>query len=136
MKIAGTDYLPNHKALCFFVSGCNPPHCQGCHNPELWDFDKGEDWVDFHFHVPTVVENFWVMGGEPMHQDRQELIRFLSYLRTYNKTVMLWTRNASVDNEICSLVDYIKVGMYMHRLPSTESMGIKLASANQKVYKV
>lgn len=30
--------------VSFFVQGC-PNHCEGCHNPETWDFDGGKEFT-------------------------------------------------------------------------------------------
>lgn len=68
--------------LTFFVQGCDR-HCPGCHNPETWDFDGGQE-----FTVGTInkviegikdngiMRDFCVMGGEPLAD--QNL--FLTYM--------------------------------------------------------
>jgi hypothetical protein len=35
MNIASIDYSPSTESLDIYVSGCNKPHCNGCHNPDL-----------------------------------------------------------------------------------------------------
>lgn len=60
--------------LCvtFFVQGC-PHRCEGCHNPETWDFNEGltftPDILDKIVEGLTaqgIQRNFCVMGGEPL----------------------------------------------------------------------
>ena len=34
----------NSVGMSLFVSGC-PIHCQGCFNPETWDFNYGKKWT-------------------------------------------------------------------------------------------
>ena len=54
-----------------FVQGC-PHHCHGCHNPESWAFDAGEDMtVDQIF--DEIMERKGLRGvtfsgGEPFEQ--------------------------------------------------------------------
>ena len=42
MNINSVDYSPNLMSLDIYISGCASPHCDGCHNPMLWDFEKGQ----------------------------------------------------------------------------------------------
>ena len=47
MKIAGTQFTLKTKSFEIYVSGCaGNPHCKGCHNPETWDFNVGEEFDD------------------------------------------------------------------------------------------
>ena len=58
--------------VTFFTQGC-PFHCEGCHNPQTWDFLGGKE-----FTADTINEiiaaigdngvkrNLSIMGGEPM----------------------------------------------------------------------
>ena len=69
-------------SVTFFTQGC-PHRCNGCHNPETWDFDGGKEFT------PKVLEeiyealrangvqrSFCIMGGEPLCE--QNL--FLTYM--------------------------------------------------------
>ena len=56
--------------VTLFVQGC-PHHCDGCHNPETWDFNGGKradmrllDILDGLFRDPNIVR-FTISGGEP-----------------------------------------------------------------------
>ena len=56
---------------CIFSQGC-PHHCEGCHNPETWDFDCGTD-MDEETLVEIVRSNplcrgVTFSGGEPFAQ--------------------------------------------------------------------
>jgi anaerobic ribonucleoside-triphosphate reductase activating protein len=60
--------------LCvtLFTQGC-PHHCPGCHNPETWDFEGGQDFTISTLQsiidgltAQGVQRNFCVMGGEPL----------------------------------------------------------------------
>ena len=47
MNIVTTQYTLKTKSLEIYVAGCrgdsHGTHCEGCHNPELWDFNIGEN---------------------------------------------------------------------------------------------
>ena len=54
-----------------FVQGC-PHHCEGCHNPESWDFGGGREWqldeVEKRFSANPLLSGITLSGGEPSHQ--------------------------------------------------------------------
>lgn len=62
-------------SVTFFTQGC-PHRCQGCHNPETWDFEGGKeftpDLIDKICEALTangIQRNFCLMGGEPLCQE-------------------------------------------------------------------
>lgn len=70
------DFI-NGEGVCvsFWVQGC-PHHCKGCHNPEQWDFNGGNE-IDIDILINEILiaieangiqRNFSVLGGEPMAQ--------------------------------------------------------------------
>ena len=77
MRIAGLLKNDMVDGLGFTVSlwaqGC-PFHCTGCHNPETWDFNGGEE-VNKYILINDIINaikangirrNFSVLGGEPL----------------------------------------------------------------------
>jgi anaerobic ribonucleoside-triphosphate reductase activating protein len=145
MNIAGTEYNLNHKSLEIYLSGCFSPHCKGCHNKELWDFNIGYDPFGSIFNSimnkidNDMVEKVWILGGEPLDQDRNELNRFLMCLWFYsNKDIWLWTRYTEIPDDVGQSLSYAKIGAYDENLPSyvDEEHGITLASSNQRIIKV
>lgn len=61
--------------VTFFVQGCEQ-HCEGCHNPETWDFNGGYEFTQetldniiTSLKANGVQRNFCIMGGEPLHKD-------------------------------------------------------------------
>ena len=57
--------------MTLFAQGC-PHHCQGCHNPETWEFDGGTWWMTDDL-VKVIEENplakgVTFSGGEPFSQ--------------------------------------------------------------------
>ena len=58
--------------VTFFTQGC-PLHCDGCHNPQTWDFLGGKEFtaetiskVIAAIGADGVERNLSIMGGEPL----------------------------------------------------------------------
>lgn len=143
MNIAGTDYDLNNKALSIYISGCDGT-CIGCHNEQLWDYDIGVHYREYFSKIEMylntdIVDNVWIMGGEPLLQDKTDFLNFLDFLKPFNKCLWLWTRFEieDIDESIMSNFSFIKTGKYIKDRPSyKESLfGITLASTNQKIIK-
>lgn len=70
-------------SVTFFTQGC-PHRCGGCHNPETWDFEGGEEVT--HDTILEVIEaitanglhrNLCIMGGEPLCPENQFLTNLI-----------------------------------------------------------
>lgn len=70
-------------SVTFFTQGC-PHRCEGCHNPETWDFKGGEEVT--HDTILEVIEaitanglhrNLCIMGGEPLCPENQFLTNLI-----------------------------------------------------------
>ena len=70
-------------SVTFFTQGC-PHRCDGCHNPETWDFEGGEEVT--HDTILEVIEaitanglhrNLCIMGGEPLCPENQFLTNLI-----------------------------------------------------------
>lgn len=146
MKINNTVY-PSYNStdgisVDIFLSGCRRnPHCKGCHNPTLWDFDNGSE-IDYEGLMWWLVEkkdlydNIAILGGEPLHQEELEYL--LSMVSTL-KPVWLYTSYEidEVPDSIKQYCTYIKTGQYIEELKASNIQeGILLASSNQKIVKV
>lgn len=147
MNILGTQYTLKHKAFEIYVAGCNgSPHCKGCHNPESWDFDMGDKMdSDYLFLLQNkiqsfneLIENIMIFGGEPLDQDKEELIQLLKWLSQFNKKVWIFTRYNldEVSSDIKNYCDYLKCGKYEENLCVNNNIqyGITLATSNQHIY--
>lgn len=57
--------------MTVFVQGC-PHHCEGCHNEQTWDFDKGYDSsterIMEELKKDPLVKGITLSGGEPFCQ--------------------------------------------------------------------
>ena len=149
MNIMATQYTLDNQSLEIYIAGCSgSPHCEGCHNPESWNFDIGEKY-DYSYFIKiknkikdfdSLIKNIMIFGGEPLDQDIEELENFLSDLKSLSKPIWLFTRYDfdEIPNKIIDLVDYIKTGRYIKELKTFDNIhfGINLASNNQKIIKV
>lgn len=104
MKYAGINYNDMCAApgvsVTLFTQGC-PHHCEGCHNPETWDFDGGKEFtpdvlkkiVNGLIHN-GVKRNFCIMGGEPLCEQNTLLtLMTIQYVkqRLPEIKIYLWT---------------------------------------------
>jgi len=150
MNILYVDYTLKYKSLDIYISGCKGnPHCEGCHNPETWNFNQGDFYNDLYFqknifekyvnHYDNMIDNIMIFGGEPLDSNHNELIKFLTDLNTLNKKIWLFTRFEldEIPDNIKIICDYIKTGKYIPQLSckNVKYFGINLATANQKIHK-
>ena len=145
MNILGTEISLKHKAFEIYLAGCIAPHCPGCHNPESWDFSAGtaltpnalKKLIASIEDAGELVKNIWIMGGEPLHQQKNELMKLLKSLEKTDKDVWLFTRYQleDVDPDILEKLNFIKCGAYMQDKASDKytCRGIPLASTNQYI---
>jgi len=147
MNIISTQHTLSTKSLEIFISGCLPPHCKGCCNPELWEFGKDNNYLDEFKKIKTkikefdtLIDNVILVGGSPLDQNHIELVDLLQKLRLLNKKIFLFTKYdfSRVPSYIKILCDYIKCGRYIPSLKTDNNIqyGIKLATSNQKIYKI
>lgn len=149
MNIASTQFTLKHKAFEIYVSGCDGICGKECHNYELRDYGLGENYKTV---LPTVIskikefdsliENIWILGGEPLLQNKKEFSDMIIELSKLNKKMWLFTR-FEIDEvkNICDVWDkfnYIKCGMYLSRKKCDDNIqrGIQLATSNQYIYEV
>ena len=91
--------------VSLFVQGCYR-HCNGCFNPETWDFNGGKEWNDeVKNQFLTLVDRPYIqrvtlLGGEPLVEYNRELV--LTILKkvkeTYPEDVILVTGSLAFAN--------------------------------------
>ncbi len=158
MYIKDTLYTFENHSYEFYIQGClgrkkingKLQHCPGCHNPELHKFKKEDNIVevlenfDKSFHIfNNMIDEIWILGGEPLDQNKNELLNFIKKLKKYNKDIYLFT-GYELDfvkkewKEIFDYIDYIKVGYYDENLKNKEikSCNMTLYSSNQNIYDI
>lgn len=69
--------------VSFFTQGC-PNHCEGCHNPETWDFNGGKEFTQKTLSsiisaltANGIKRNLAIMGGEPLCQENLFLVNLI-----------------------------------------------------------
>jgi len=75
-----------------FVQGCTH-HCKGCHNPQTWDTDGGEQRFigDIVEELSDSSNDITISGGEPLNQ-LASLLRLVKMIRkTSNKRIWMYT---------------------------------------------
>mgnify|MGYP001772437544 CR=1 FL=1 len=96
-------------AISLWVCGC-PHHCQGCHNPELWDFKPD----NFLYEVRNTIDEevFWtkylkplledidikknlaILGGEPLAPSNRLFVsNIILYVHKFfpDRKILLWS---------------------------------------------
>ena len=136
-------------SVSVWMQGC-PHRCEGCHNPETWDFDGGE-FVNFDYflselekaiNVNGIERNLSILGGEPLCPENISYVHQMSaFVKTKfpNSKVIVWTGYTlkelkdSNNLEFLHYVDYLIDGKFDKDLysPSLKFRG----SSNQKIYK-
>lgn len=86
--------------VSFFTQGC-PHHCEGCHNPETWDFSGGKEFSQealssliTSLTANGVQRNLAIMGGEPLCQENLFLVNLVICAvkeQLPNIKIYLWT---------------------------------------------
>lgn len=86
--------------ISLFVSGCRNC-CEGCFNPETWDFNAGEKFTKktineiIDFAKYEHISGLSILGGEPMEEENQKYVWKL--IKTFRKKfkdekdIWLWT---------------------------------------------
>lgn len=110
--------------VSFWVQGCSN-HCPGCHNPQTWDFNGGEELpedyleqIDNAITANGLLRNFSLLGGEPF--DNILLSKeILKHVRENFPTITIycWTgykieqlkEQAKYNYAIHRMLDYIDV---------------------------
>lgn len=99
--IENNDYI-NGEGMCvsFWVQGC-PHKCEGCHNPEAWSFEGGQELPNDYkgniikaISANGITRNFSVLGGEPLCSENLDLtLSTISAVRAAypNIRIFLWT---------------------------------------------
>lgn len=82
--------------VSLFVSGCTH-HCDGCFQPETWDFNYGKLYTKetekeiLNYLNHNYITGFTILGGEPFEPSNQkELVGLLKIIRNKYKNLSIW----------------------------------------------
>ena len=128
--------------VSIYVQGCSH-HCEGCFNPETWDFNGGRIFNNrikakfLELAKEKNIVGFSILGGEPLQQGKDMLDLVKSMKEEYpDKTIWMWTGYTyeDLDDEQLEIVSYIDIlvdGKFIksQRCPNKRFKG----SANQRI---
>ena len=118
LLMAASQYSLTSKTLEIYLGGCLG-HCENCHNPELKNFVGDPLTQEIYQGVltkiqadPDLIKNIWILGGEPLDSDHDELFDFLNQLnRDVTVPIWLWTRY-----ELEQIPQKIRYSFLLHNL--------------------
>ena len=131
--------------VSIFMQGCIF-HCEGCFNPETWNFKCGNEFTDDTINEvlalcePSHIKGLSILGGEPMHPKNIEATTKLAkeFKKKYpDKTIWSWTGfnfEDIKDKEVFKYIDVLIDGQFKIALrnPNLRWKG----SSNQRVIDV
>ena len=135
--------------VTFFTQGC-PHRCHGCHNPETWAYDGGQEFY------PDLIEeiaealtangierNFCIMGGEPLCPEN-EFLTLLLIIEVRNRVpdvpIYIWTgytleelmaKSSNRTKTILKSINFLIDGPYKEELRDT-TLHMR-GSSNQRI---
>lgn len=140
--------------VTLFVSGCTH-HCEGCFQPETWNFDYGEPFTEaveneiIEALKPDYIDGLTLLGGEPFEPENQKaLLPFLKNLKKIYPEKTIWAYSGytfeeltndsrarcECTDDILSLIDVLVDGEFKIDL---KNISLKFrGSSNQRVIDV
>ena len=110
--------------VSLFVSGCTN-HCEGCFQPETWDFNYGNDFTEetenriLEMLAPDYICGLTVLGGEPFEPENQRvLVDFLRKVHRKYPEKSIWCFTGftlemlETTEEMLSLIDVLVDGRF------------------------
>lgn len=89
--IPGTSVDGPGLRTAIYFSGCNH-RCDGCHNPQSWDFDTGKEMSEQEI-IDAIIENDFDVtftGGDPLYH-ASTLISLAQKIKSLGKTLWVYT---------------------------------------------
>lgn len=105
--------------VTLFVSGCTH-RCKGCHNPETWNFNFGNEFNDevktklFEIISKPYIKGLTLSGGDPL-DSYDDILKLVKEFREYfGKTKDIWLYTGYVIDDLLNLnkeeiLEYIDV---------------------------
>lgn len=133
--------------VSLYVSGCRN-HCKGCHNPNSWDFNFGEEFTEeiknniLNYLSKPYIAGLTLCGGEPLEPENQiELIKLCKEVKNKfpEKTIWCYTgyewENIK-DSNILNYIDVVVVSKFVLNLRDITINNLWRGSTNQRVIDV
>lgn len=140
MKIAGIvrDSIVDGVGIrdVIFLQGCSH-RCKGCHNPQTWDYNGGEQWFigEIIRELSNSSNDVTISGGEPLDQ-WCSLLRLVEMIRNTGKRIWLYTGhtvnvNKTIYKSLAKYVDVVVDGLFVEELK--DSSLLFRGSSNQRI---
>ena len=116
-----------------FTQGCKH-HCPGCHNPETWAFNGGNEvpveWIAAEYKKRKLLDGLTLSGGDPFYQQEEcmELLRLLPGVNVWIYTGFEYEEIK--DTELAQRADVLVTGPFIRDL---KCEGKPYGSSNQQV---
>lgn len=113
--------------MTVFFQGC-PHHCEGCHNPETWDYDAecmemSVAEVLTLFDGDSILTGLTLSGGEPLSsRNFEEIFELVREMKKRNKNVWVYTgyviedilrKYPNLRNDLLPYIDVIVDGPFI-----------------------
>ena len=137
MRIAGVNSCScvngDGVRYVIFVQGCSH-HCQGCQNPDTWDFDGGyeitPEYLSERIRKKKYVDGITLSGGDPFFQ-QSECMKLLDLLPDVNVWVYTGFDYEDIqDTPLAKRADVLVTGPYIEALRCEGKM---YGSSNQRI---
>lgn len=137
MKIAGIlpcSFVNGDGArYVVFVQGC-AHRCQGCHNPETWDFDGGTEMtvgeIAADYRKRRLLDGITLSGGDPFFQQKA-CVELLNLLTGVNVWIYTGFEYDEIKNtELAKMADVLVTGRFVQELACDDQM---YGSSNPKI---
>lgn len=116
-----------------FVQGCKH-HCDGCQNPETWDFDGGTEIsvseIAADYRSRRLLDGITLSGGDPFFQ-QDACVELLKLLLGVNVWIYTGFEYEEIcDTELAKMADVLVTGRFVKELACDGKM---YGSSNQKI---
>ncbi len=130
-----------------FVAGC-PHRCEGCHNPESWDWTNYKEMMhpyDLFDELTSnpLAEGITLSGGEPMMYAKQLLPLVQRIKAETDLTIWCWSgwtyeqlTMMKHTNELLKYIDVLVDGKFINELRDITENNMYRGSLNQRVLKL
>lgn len=135
----------NGVRVCLWVSGC-PHHCDGCQNPESWDFDNGKPFTPYSLSSliseinKDYCDGLTLTGGDPLAEPN--IVEVTDVAKTVkelfpDKTIWCYTGYDYDSVKAEEIMKYIDVLVDGEFVKSKRDISLKWrGSSNQRVIDV
>lgn len=107
--------------IAIYTQGCSQ-RCKGCHNPETWDLNAGEEYTEEHEKTildlmsKNYINHFSILGGEPLlSRNIKKLTKLCKDIKALypDKKIWCWTgyhwKDIRQKQELQELFQYIDI---------------------------